>query len=185
MDRTKIPLDLIREKLRAEAEQARHRLEKAKDILLGPLDTEIGATPYAVVYAEDRVRLKHYLPITTPRLKTPLLLVQALFNRETILDLQPDRSVVGNFLKEGIEVYLVEWGDPGPVDRHLTLNDHIGGYLNNLVDFIRQRHGLARVNLMGVCMGGTFCVMYAALFPEKVQNLIPLVTPTNFDTDKG
>ncbi len=53
MDRTKIPLDLIREKLAAEAERARHRLEKAKDILLGPLNTEIGATPYDVVYAED------------------------------------------------------------------------------------------------------------------------------------
>ncbi len=185
MDRTKIPLDLIREKLAAEAERARHRLEKAKDILLGPLDTEIGATPYDVVYAEDRIRLKHYLPTTAPRLKTPLLLVQALFNRETILDLQPDRSVVRNFLKEGVEVYLVEWGDPGPVDRYLTLDDHIGGYLNNLVDFIRHRHGLPRVNLMGVCIGGTFCVMYAALFPEKVQNLIPTVTPTNFDTDKG
>ena len=151
MDRTKIPLDLIREKLAAEAERARHRLEKAKDILLGPLDTEIGATPYDVVYAEDRIRLKHYLPTTAPGL-SPLLLVQALFNRETILDLQPDRSVVRNFLKAGVEVYLVEWGDPGPVDRYLTLDDHIGGYLNNLVDFIRQRHGLPRVNLMGVCI---------------------------------
>ena len=138
MDRSKIPLDLIREKLAAEAERAKHRLEKARDILLGPLDTEIGATPYDVVYAEDRVRLKHYLPDTAPRLKTPLLLVHALFNRETILDLQPDRSVVRNFLKEGVEVYLVEWGDPGPVDRYLTLDDHISGYLNNLVDFIRQ-----------------------------------------------
>lgn len=185
MDRSKIPVDLIREKMAAEAERAKHRLEKARDILLGPLDTEIGATPHDIVYTEDRVRLKHYLPETPRRLKTPLLLVQALFNRETILDLQPDRSVVRNFLKEGVEVYLVDWGNPGPVDRYLTLDDHINGYLNNMVDFIRTRHRLPNLNLMGVCMGGTFSVMYAALQPEKVKNLITTVTPINFDTDKG
>ena len=49
---------------------------------------------------------------TAARLKTPLLLMHGLFNRETLLDLQPDRSVVGNLLKEGAEVYLIEWGSP-------------------------------------------------------------------------
>lgn len=185
MDRSKIPLDLIRQKLAAEAERAKHRLEKARDILQGPLDTEIGATPHNLVYAEDRVRLKHYRPEAAPRLKTPLLLVHALFNRENILDLQPDRSVVRNFLKEGVEVYLVDWGNPSPVDRYLTLDDHISGYLDNIVDFIRSRHGVPQINLMGVFMGGTFGVMYAALHPEKVKNLITTVAPTNFDTDKG
>ena len=185
MDRSKIPLDLIRKKLAAEAEQAKHRLEKAKDILLGPLDTEIGATPHDIVYTEDRVRLKHYRPDSAPRLKTPLLLVHALFNRETVLDLQPDRSLVRRFLKEGLEVYLIDWGDPGPVDRYLTLDDHINGYLDNIVDFIRGRHGVSSLNLMGLYMGGTFGVMYAALHPEKVRNLITAAAPTNFDTDNG
>ena len=185
MERAKIPLDLIRKKLAAEAERAKYRLEKAKDILLGPLDTEIGATPHDIVYTEDRVRLKHYRPEGAPRLKTPLLLMHALFNRETVLDLQPDRSLVRHFLREGAEVYLIDWGNPGPVDRYLTLDDHINGYLNNIVDFILSRHGLPSLNLMGMCMGGTFGVMYAALHPEKVRNLITAVAPTNFDTDKG
>ncbi len=185
MDRPRIPLDLIRKKLAAEAEQAKHRLERAKDILLGPLNTEIGTTPHDIVYCEDRVRLKYYRPEGAPRLKTPLLLVQALFNRETILDLQPDRSLVRRFLREGAEVYLIDWGTPGPVDRYLTLDDHINGYLNNVVDFIRNRHGAGGLNLMGMCMGGTFGVMYAALYPDKVRNLICAASPTNFDTDKG
>jgi len=34
-------------------------------------------------------------------------------------------------------------------------------------------------------MGGTFSVIYAALYPEKIKNLITTVTPTHFDTDKG
>ena len=111
--------------------------------------------------------------------------MHALFNRETLLDLQPDRSVVRNLLKEGVEVYLVDWGSPTRKDRFLTLDDHINGYLDNMVDFIRRRHRLPQVNLMGVCMGGTFGVIYAALHPEKVKNLITTVAPTHFDTDKG
>ncbi len=184
MDRPKIPVDLILKKLAAEAEKAQHRLEKARDILLGPLDTGVGATPYDIVYEEDRVRLKHYRS-PKPQLKTPLLVVYALTNRETILDLQPDRSVIGNLLNAGIEVYLVDWGSPTRKDRYLTLDDHINGYLDNLVEFIRRRHRLPRVNLMGCCLGGIFALIYGALHPDKVQNLITVVTPTHFATDKG
>ncbi len=184
MDRPKIPVDLIRAKLAAEAEKTAQRLEKARDVFLGPLDTDIGATPYELVYQEDRVSLKHYRP-EAPRLKTPLLLAHALFNRETLLDLQPDRSVVRNLLKEGVEVYLVDWGYPTRRDQFLTLDDHINGYLDNMVDFICRRHRLARLNFMGVCIGGTFGVIYAALHPGKIRNLITTVAPTHFDIDTG
>ena len=109
MDRGKIPVDLIMAKLEADARAAKHRLERARDIFHSPLATDIGATPYELVYQADRVRLKYYRP-DTARLKTPLLLVHGLFNRETLLDLQPDRSIVHNLLKEGVEVYLIEWG---------------------------------------------------------------------------
>ena len=184
MDRPKIPVDLILARLAADAEEAKHRLEKAKDVLLGPLATDIGATPFGLVYQEDRVKLKYYRPEVS-HLKTPLLLVHGLFNRETLLDLQPDRSIIQNLLKAGLEVYLIEWGCPTRRDQFLTLDDHISGYLDNIVDFIRRRHGIAQVNLMGVCLGGTFAVIYAALQPEKVKNLITTVAPVHFDTPKG
>jgi polyhydroxyalkanoate synthase len=184
MDRPKIPVDLILARLAADAEEAKHRLEKARDIFHGTLATEIGTTPFEAVYQEDRVRLKYYRP-EAARFKTPLLLVHGLFNRETLLDLQPGRSMVQNLLKEGVEVYLIDWGAPTPMDQFLTLDDHINGYLNNIVDFIRRRHHISRVNLMGVCLGGTFAVIYAALHPEKVRNLITTVSPTHFDTPKG
>jgi polyhydroxyalkanoate synthase subunit PhaC len=57
--------------------------------------------------------------------------------------------------------------------------------MDNVVEFIRRRSGSDQVNLMGICMGGTFSVMYSSLFPEKVKNLITTVAPTDFDTDKG
>jgi polyhydroxyalkanoate synthase len=182
-----IPIDRLLQKMVDHAAKTQDRLHKAKDILLGSLDTEIATTPCEILYEEDRVRLKHYKPLgsTGPSLKTPLLVVYALINRETLLDLQPGRSVVQNLVKEGIDVYMIDWGYAGRKDQYLTIDDHVSGYMNNIVDFIRRRHRLPGINLMGVCMGGTFSIMYAALYPEKIKNLITTVTPSNFDTDKG
>jgi polyhydroxyalkanoate synthase len=53
------------------------------------------------------------------------------------------------------------------------------------VDFILEEHGLDQLNIMAICQGGTMSVMYAALHPEKVKNLVLTVTPTNFDHDAG
>ena len=182
---TKIPVNLILARLIEEAGQAARRPEKARDMLMGPLDTGIAATPFEVVYQEDRVRLKYYRPPGKPRLKTPLVVVYALIHRDTLLDLQPDRSVVQNLLKEGMEVYVIDWGYPTRKDRYLTINDHVNGYLDEVVDLVRRRHRVPRVNLMGVCLGGVFSVIYAALHPGKVKNLLTTMTPTNFATDKG
>ncbi len=181
----KIPLDVILENLAGDAEKSTKRARGASEVLLSQLETGIATTPYDVVFQEDRVKLKHYRPAADREVDTPLLVVYALINRETMLDLQPGRSVVQNFLKEGIDVYMVDWGYPTRKDKFLTIDDHVNGYMDNMVDFIRRRHNLAKINLMGICMGGTFSVIYSARHPEKIRNLVTTVTPTNFDTDQG
>jgi polyhydroxyalkanoate synthase len=92
---------------------------------------------------------------------------------------------VQSFRDHGIDLYMVDWGYPTRKDRFLTIDDHVNGYMDNIVDFIRQKHNLPRINLMGICMGGAFSVMYSALHPEKIKNLVTTVTPTHFDTDTG
>ena len=185
MTQPKIDIDQIFSRLTEDAQNAQKCAKKASKILLGPLETKIAATPCDIVYQEDRVKIKHYKPKTKLKLKTPLLMVYALINRETMLDLQPGKSVVQNFLKEGIEVYMIDWGYPTRKDRYLTIDDHVNGYINNAVDFLLKKHNLKKINLMGICMGGTFCAIYSALHPDKVQNLVTTVTPTNFDTSQG
>jgi len=187
MAEAKIPVDLILSKLAEDAEKTQERAQKAKDVLLSELDTAIATTPYEVVYQEDRVKLKHYYPVLPKNklMKTPLLVVYALINRETMLDLQPGRSIVQNFLNDGIDLYMIDWGYPTRKDKFLTIDDHVNGYMDNIVNFIRRQHSLPKINLMGICMGGSFSVMYSALHPEKIKNLVTTVTPTNFDTDQG
>ena len=89
MAQTKIPVDLILKNLADEAESAQKRMGKAADVLLGELETEIATTPYDIVYQQDRVKLKHYPAKKRKKVRTPLLIVYALINRETMLDLQP------------------------------------------------------------------------------------------------
>lgn len=184
-NKSTISVDHILSKLAEDSKAAQSRMEKGSSVLLEPLDTDIAATPYDVVFEEDRVSLKHYKPSGPVKMKKPLLIVYALINRETMLDLQPGRSVVQTLLDQGIELYMIDWGYPTKMDRFLTIDDHVNGYMDNVVDFILEKHGIKSLNLMGICMGGAFSIMYSALHPEKISALITTVTPSNFDTEQG
>ena len=83
----------------------------------------------------------------------------------------------------GVDLYVVDWGNPSRADRWLTLDDYINGYLDECVQFIRERHGLDKVSLLGICEGGVFTTCYAALHPETVKNLVLTITPVDFHAD--
>lgn len=162
--------------------------EEVVKTMSSDINTEIAVTPFETVYAEDRIKLNYYKSPSAGKkggLKKPLLIVYALINRETMLDIQPDKSVIRNFLDQGVDLYVLEWGYPSRKDRYLTLDDHINGYINNVVDFILDTNKINSLNLMGICMGGTMSAIYSSFYPEKVENLITTVTPTSFDHDQG
>ncbi len=144
-----------------------------------------GATPSEVVYEEDRLKLLHYPGRGERRYATPLVFVFALVNRPYILDLKPGRSVVSHFVDRGFDTYLIDWGAPTYADRHLTIDDHVNGYLSNVVDFVRERTGVPQVSLLGYCMGGTMSSMFTALHQERVRNLILLAAGIDFATREG
>jgi polyhydroxyalkanoate synthase len=143
-------------------------------------DIHIGTAPKHEVYREDKVVLYRYEPVVKKPLTPPVLISYALVNRPYMVDLQEDRSLVRNLLKQGVDVYLIDWGYPGPTERWLTLDDYINGYMDNCVDAIREENDLEQVNLLGICQGGAFSLCYTALHPEKIKNLITMVTPVDY-----
>ena len=148
-------------------------------------EVDIATAPREVVWQDGKVKLYHFNREKSAQAKTPVLVSYALVNRWEMMDLQPDRSFIRRLVAEGIDVYLIDWGYPTKVDRYKTLEDYILGNINDCVDYIRQAHEIEKVNLLGVCQGGTFSLIYAALFPEKVKNLVTLVTPVDFDNEEG
>jgi polyhydroxyalkanoate synthase len=144
-----------------------------------------GVSTAVTVYEEDRLKLRHYLSAEQPRYRTPVVFIYALVNRPYILDLKKGRSVVANFVERGFDTYLVDWGIPTPADRHLTLDDYINGYMVNVFDYLRERTGVDRVNIVGYCMGGTMSAMFTALHQPRVNNLMLLAAPIDFSSNDG
>lgn len=131
-----------------------------------------GATPSEIVYEEDHLKLLHYVGDGPPKYRTPLVFVFALVNRPYILDILPQKSVVGHFVRAGFDTYMVDWGVPSAADRHRGLEDYIDGYMPNIMKFLRHRTGVPQSSVLGYCMGGTMSAMYTAIYPKAVKNLI-------------
>lgn len=143
-----------------------------------------GCTQKRAVWSEDKVTLYRYfpLPLAHPAPTRPVLICFALVNRPYILDLQPDRSLVRQLLAAGLDVYLIDWGDPEDADRGVDLEDYIERYLGGCVRHILDTHATDALNLLGVCQGGTFSLCYTALHPQHIANLVTMVTPVDFQT---
>jgi len=179
------PLALNAQKVMEETLDMNKKLLQGMNTLLSIKDIEVDLTPKELVYEEDKMKLYHYKPLSKDVIPVPVLIVYALVNRQYMMDLQQNRSVIRNWLELGLDVYIIDWGYPDQMDKYLTLEDYIDGYLNNAVDVVRRRCGLDKINLLGVCQGGTFSVIYSALYPEKVKNLVTVVTPVDFSTRDG
>ena len=147
-------------------------------------DITIGSTPKRIVARNDKTTLYHYEPRVNRSSETPLLIVYGQIGRYTMIDLQPDRSVVRNLLDEGIDVYLIDWGSPNRSDRWIQFDDYIEDYLASYIDIICEESKKPYISLFGICEGGVFSACYSALHPERVRNLSLAVTPIDFHADK-
>ena len=83
----------------------------------------------------------------------------------------------------GHDVYMIDWGIPSDEDRYMDFDTYIAGYINDSVDIILDKTDQEKLNLFGWCIGGSLALIYAALYSEKIKNLVLLTTP--FDSDKG
>jgi poly[(R)-3-hydroxyalkanoate] polymerase subunit PhaC len=140
----------------------------------------VGTTPTKTVYRENKLKLLRFESDVQKQFETPLIVVFALVNRPYILDLRPGKSVVRHFVDRGHDVYNVDWGVPAHSDRFLTIEDYVQGYLDRVVDHVRDRTECEQVNVLGYCMGGTLSAMYTALHPDKVKNLMLLAAPVDW-----
>jgi polyhydroxyalkanoate synthase len=145
-------------------------------------DVQVGTAPKEEVYREDKLVLYRYTSDTpeSQRFRIPVIIVYALVNRPAVADLQENRSMIRNLVKQGMDVYLIDWGYPSRADRWLTMDDYINGYINNCVDVICENHGLDQINMLGICQGGSMSLCYASIYPEKIKNLVVMVAPVDF-----
>ena len=176
------PLDISVDELAQETLRAQQKLAAGLETLPQVGDVDYGATPRQEVWRDGRVVLYRFIGDKAPTARVPLLIVYALVNRPYMVDLQDDRSLVKGLLAQGEDVYVLDWGYPDRSDRYLTLGDYINRFIDGAVEHLCRQHRLPSINVLGICQGGAFSLCYSALHPERVRNLITMVTPVDFHT---
>ncbi len=120
------------------------------------------------------------------RYPIPLLLVFALMNRPYILDLRPGHSFVEFMVNQGYDVYLLDWGAPGPEDKNLKFDDYTLEYMPRAIRKMKAISGSEEFSLLGWCIGAILTSIYSALRPDDgLRNLILLTAPLDFSNKQG
>jgi polyhydroxyalkanoate synthase subunit PhaC len=140
---------------------------------------EVGTTPHTVVHTQNKLYLRHYAPAQR-RFATPVVVIPSMINRASIVDLEPDRSLVASLAAQGHAVYLVDWGVPGEEDAGQTVEDTLLSLLHRAIDRACRHAGAPRAHLLGYCQGGTLAAMYTALRPRRVAGLAVFNAPVRF-----
>jgi polyhydroxyalkanoate synthase len=84
-------------------------------------------------------------------------------------------------LKHGYDLYLLDWGAPGPEDKDMKFDDYALEYLPRVVRKLKQVSGSSQFSMLGWCLGALISTIYAALRPDDgLQNLVLLTAPLDF-----
>jgi polyhydroxyalkanoate synthase len=133
-------------------------------------------TPYEVIYEGGKVSLRHYRAPNRIH-ATPIVLVYALIKRPFLMDLQPGKSVVESLLKQGFDVYLTDWIPPTKEDAWRGFDAYVNHDLANAVRAVQIEENVEQVHVLGYCFGALLSLLYTALHPENVKNLVTLAIP--------
>ncbi len=164
------------------AEQRRMwlRLRNAPDIYALAQRQRTFATPHDTIVENRQFRLLRFRRDTPAVYREPVLFCYALVNRAYILDLQPEKSLVRQYLARGFDVYLIDWVPPEAPDPSLTIERYVCELQAAVSAVLAARPDAATLHLLGYCMGGTLSAMFTALQPELVATLTLLAAPIDF-----
>jgi len=150
--------------------------------------TAIAQTPKELVWTLNKAKLYRYIPVVAKaqRHPVPLLMVFALMNRPYILDLRPGHSFVEFMLNRGYDLYLLDWGAPGPEDKNLKFDDYTLEYMPRAIRKLKSIAGVEEFSMLGWCIGAILATIYAALRPDDgLRNLILLTAPLDFSNKEA
>ena len=146
--------------------------------MVGP----VGVTARETLHSRGTLKLQHYRALADSVYRVPVLIVTSLVNQPYILDLAPGQSMVEFLLRQGYDVYLIEWGRPRQEHKNLTLENHVLERLPECVAKVLEHSGEKELSIIGYCVGGLLSALYAALHPQApVKNLVCMAAPINAD----
>ena len=148
----------------------------------GPL----AVTPKETIHSQGSLKLHHYHPLADSVYRVPVLIVTSWVNQPYVLDLVPGQSMVEHLLRQGFDVYLIEWGRPRREHKDLVLEDYVLDRIPACMARVQEDSGVKDVSIIGYCVGGLLAALYAALHaderkPGPLKNLVCMAAPVNGD----
>lgn len=143
----------------------------------------IAQSPKECVWTLNKAKLWRFVPVLPPekRHPVPLIMVFAIMNKPQILDLRPGNSFVEFMLQQGYDLYLLDWGEPGPEDSYMKYDDYVLDYMTRAIRKMKKVSGSEEFSMLGWCIGAILSTCYAALRPDDgLRNLILLTAPLDF-----
>ncbi|GAA1834904.1 class I poly(R)-hydroxyalkanoic acid synthase [Pseudonocardia ailaonensis] len=144
----------------------------------------LAATPGTVVFRNRLVELIQYAPQTPTVHEIPLLMSPPWINKYYIMDLAPQRSLVERAVQDGHTVFMISYRDPDESLRELTMSDYLREGLLAALDAVQEITGAPKVNVAGLCLGGTMAAAalawLAARGDERVNSLTLMNTLLDF-----
>ncbi|MCK9224473.1 MAG: alpha/beta fold hydrolase [Candidatus Muirbacterium halophilum] len=139
---------------------------------------QVYETPSQTIYTESSWRILSYTK--NPKWSNPILLIPSLINRYYILDLMENASFVKFLSEKGVNVYLLDWGIPGPEHDHLELSTYVFKWIGRAVRKVLNHANAENLTMMGYCMGATIAALYASKNQDLVNGFISLAAPYDF-----
>lgn len=143
-------------------------------------NAQVGLTPKELLYDEGTLKLYHYLPQTDEVYRIPVIIVMATTNKGFVFDLIPGQSMVEYLVKQGFDVYMIDWDPPLMKERGLRLDDYTHRFIPRCIEEVQNESGEEDVNIIAYCQGGVLSLIYAATHTDgPLKNLVCLTTPVN------
>ncbi len=143
------------------------------------LGENLAPTEGKVVFRNDLMELIQYAPQTAKVNPTPVLLSPAWINKFYIFDLAPERSWIEHLVKNGRTVYAISYRNPGEGDGEVSFSDYVEQGPLTAIDVITEVTGAKKVDLIGICLGGTMATIVAAHEQATAKKRIRSLTLLN------
>jgi polyhydroxyalkanoate synthase subunit PhaC len=172
--------------VRKDVERSVFRAKNGIRYAAGVVRPEVGQSPKELVWTRETTRLFRYGDGRAPKGRRPLVIVWSLASRSYILDLRPGQSLIERFLDAEMDVFLIDWEPPRPVDSKNTLETYANRYLPAAFAAVMDIAGTDEIDVLGYCFGGTLSLLSAAGHPGMpLANLIVMATPVDFSHLEG
>ncbi len=103
----------------------------------------------------------------------PVVIVPSLINRNYIMDLLPGHSLLEQLKAAGLDVFIIDWGDPDSGMGHIDFDHYISVWIRRAIRQVKRLTGHKKVQLAGQCIGGMMAALYAS-HPDLRQDLSSL-----------